>query len=140
MYLLQTDTADQNDVTAYLDSAVYDAMAVRLKRKGSGVLVLICDQADDSAVAVSKTVFEYGRKAKLKFAVAIAELSTGRVYFLGNEPTKCQQMIANFVMNCDLPIKEKYIVKTKLPFQTELQEKLDHFTYRDFKEGNFLSE
>ncbi|MDE6019383.1 MAG: hypothetical protein K2H01_00075, partial [Ruminococcus sp.] len=64
--------------------------------------------------------------------------STGNVYFLGNVQTKCQQMIANFVMNCDLPIKEQYIHKDKLQFQYDLAEKMKDFNLKDFKNDNFF--
>ncbi|MDE6155531.1 MAG: hypothetical protein K2F67_03740, partial [Eubacterium sp.] len=76
---------------------------------------------------------------KINIALAICELSSRRVYFLGTEKTKCQQLISNYVMNCDLPIKEQYIGKERLPFQNELEEKMKSFNIKDFKNGNFTA-
>lgn len=78
-----------------------------------------------------------GKKEQLKIALAVCEMSTGRVYFLGNVKTKCQQMIANFAMNCDVPINDKYIGKERLSFQDELEEKMKSFNIKDFRAGKF---
>lgn len=75
----------------------------------------------------------------MKVSYAIAELSTGRVYFLGNMPTKCQQLTANFVMNCEVPIKDEYIGKEKLPYQDKLEDKMKTFTLSAFKNGEFYA-
>ena len=40
-------------------------------------------------------------------------------------------------MNCDMPIKDKYIHKEKMPFQLELEKKAEKFTLKDFNNGNF---
>ena len=138
-YIVCEDEVDKNDVIAYLDSAIYDTTAGLLKRKGNAVMLFICDTAAEDAVALSKTVTPLGRKDQLKFTVAIAEMSTGRVYFLGNRVTKCQQMIANFVMDCEVPIKDEYKGKEKLPFQTALEERMQSFNLKDFKEGIFYA-
>lgn len=136
-YIVNSDEVDRNDILAYLDSAVFDITANNLKRSGSAVVCFICDKAEEDAIALSKMITASGKKEQLKFAIAIAEVSTKRVYFLGNCKTKCQQMIANFVMNCDVPIKEEYIAKEHLPFQAQLEEKMKDFNIKDFKSGNF---
>lgn len=126
-YIVTTDTLSGEVLTASLNAAVYDCNVVNFKQKGTGVLLLLCHKADESAIALSKNIHSFGRKNTLQFAVAICELSGGKVYFLGNKPTKYQQMIANYVMNCDVPIKEQYIGKEQLPFQQKLEEDLEHF-------------
>lgn len=138
-YVFVDNDIDKNDILAYMDSAIYDVTAVDIKRRGNGIVLFICDNADESAVALSKTITPLGKKEQLKFATAIVEISTKRVYFLGNKQTKCQQMIANFVMNCEVPIKEKYIVNEKLPFQYELEEHMKDFNIKDYKNGTFYS-
>lgn len=134
-YIVKTETADRNDMLAYSDAMIYDLTAVNLKRKGNAVLLMICDSAEEGAIALSKDITSLGKKGQLRAASAICELSTGRVYFLGNKITKCQQMISNFVMNCDLPIKEKFIVQDKLPFQLALEQKMESFNLKDFNNG-----
>lgn len=136
-YIADVENADRNDILAYLESVIYDLTMSIVKRKGCGVLCIITDNADESAVALSKMITPLGKKEKLKIAIAVAEVSTGRVYFLGNDKTKSQQMIANFVMNCDVPIKDKYIGKEKLPFQYEIEEKMKSFSLKDYKNGDF---
>lgn len=136
-YCISLDDADRNDVLAYLDCVIYDITVKNLKRKGNAVLCFITDKAEDDAIALSKMITPLGKKEQIKIAVAICEVSSGRVYFLGNVKTKCQQLTANFVMNCDVPIKEQYIGKERLPFQDELEEKMKSFNIKDFKAGTF---
>ena len=69
---------------------------------------------------------------------AIAEADTGRVYFLGNRVSKCQQMIANYVMGCELPIADANKGE-RLPFQDKLEEKMKTFTLAEFKNGTFFA-
>lgn len=136
-YCISLDDADRNDVLAYLDCVIYDITVKNLKRKGNAVLCFITDKAEDDAIALSKMITPLGKKEQIKIAIAICEVSSGRVYFLGNVKTKCQQLTANFVMNCDVPIKEQYIGKERLPFQDELEEKMKSFNIKDFKAGTF---
>lgn len=136
-YGVCVNNIDRNDVLAYLDSAIYDITVQNLKRKGSGVICFFTDNAEDSAVAMSKMMTYLGKKNQIKIALAICETDSKRVYFLGNVKTKCQQMIANFAMNCDVPLKEQFVGKEKLPFQQELEEKMKSFNLKDFKNGNF---
>ncbi len=136
-YCVSLDDVDRNDVLAYLDCVIYDITVKNLKRKGNAVLCFITDKTEDDAIALSKMITPLGKKEQIKIAIAICEVSSGRVYFLGNVKTKCQQLIANFVMNCDVPIKEQYIGKERLPFQDELEEKMKSFNIKDFKAGTF---
>ena len=48
-------------------------------------------------------------------------------------------MIANYAMNCNIPIDEKYIGTEKLPFQSELAEHMKDFNLKDFKDGTFYA-
>lgn len=136
-YIVKIENLDKNDVLAYLDEMIYDLTSNCFKRKGNGVLCLITDNAQDDAVEISKMITPLGRKGQLKIALAIDETDTGNVYFQGNEETKNKTLIANFVMNCDMPIKDKYIHKEKMPFQLELEKKAEKFTLKDFNNGNF---
>lgn len=138
-YCASIENVDRNDILAYIDTVIFDITVKSLKRKGDAVICFITDKANDDAIALSKMITPLGKKEQIKIAVAICELSSGRVYFLGNENTKCQQLIANFVMNCELPIKEQYIGKERLPFQNELEEKMKSFNINDFKNGNFTA-
>lgn len=138
-YIVNIDELDKNDIIAYQQSSIYDITSVTIKRKANAVMLYICDRADDGAISLSKMITPLGKKETIKFANAIVELSTGRCYFLGNKPTKNQQLIANFVMNCEVPIKDKYIANEKLPFQAELEEHMKDFNIKDFKNGNFYA-
>lgn len=138
-YACAVDNVDKNDVLAYLDAVIYDLTVQNIFRRGSAVLCFVTDRAQEDAVALSKMVTALGKKEQLKVAISICELSTGRVYFLGNVKTKCQQMIASFVMNCELPIKEQYIGWERLPFQDELEERMKAFNLKDFRAGNFTA-
>ena len=121
----------------YLESVINDITINSLKRKGNVVLCFVTDNAKEDAISLSKMITPLGKKEKIKIALSICETATGRVYFLGNVQTKCQQMIANFVMNCDVPIKDQYIGKEKLQFQFDIEEKMKNFNITDFKNGNF---
>lgn len=138
-YAVSLDNVDRNDVLAYLDSVIQDITVHSLKRKGNAVLCFVAENAADDAIALSKMITPLGKKEQLKIALAICEIASGRVYFLGNVQTKCQQMIANFVMNCNLPIKEQYICSDKLQFQYDLEERMQDFTIKDYLSGNFTA-
>ncbi|MBR3150026.1 MAG: hypothetical protein IKF64_07640 [Eubacterium sp.] len=137
-YLVKTDELDKNDVIAHLDSVVYDFTAVMMKRSGNAVLTFVCNKADDGAIELSKTITVMGRKEKVKIAIAIAELETSRVYFLGNSPTKCQQMIANYVMSSEVPIPDT-LKGERLPYQDALEERMKSFDLNEYRRGNFFS-
>ena len=137
-YIVNIDELDKNDVIAHLDSVVYDITAVLMKRAGNAVLLFVCDKADDEAIALSKSITTMGKKDKIKIAMAIAEVSTGRVYFLGNNPTKCQQMIATYAMNTEVPIEDS-LKGERLPFQDELEEHMKNFDLNEYRRGNFFS-
>ena len=136
-YLVCVDELDKNDIIAYLDAAVYDVTVGNLRRKGNCVVAFICSSVDEDALSLSKAVTAMGRKNQLKFTPAIVDVKQGRVYFSGLNPTKCQQMTANFLMNCSVPIDDKYKGQEKLKFQYELEEKMKSFTINDFKNGTF---
>ena len=136
-YIVCVDELEKSDVIAYLDSAVYDTTAVNLKRRGNCVTLFLCNSVKEEALSLSKAVTAMGKKNQLKFTSAIVDVSNGRVYFAGLNPTKCQQMTANYVMNCSLPIKDEFKGKEKLAFQYELEEKMKSFDIKDFKSGTF---
>ena len=138
-YIVCDDEIDKNDVIAYQQSAIYDITAVNVKRRANAIMLYICDNADDGAVSLSKAITPLGKKEQIKIANSIVELSSKRCYFLGNKPTKCQQMIANYVMNCALPIKDKFKLNEKLPFQYELEEHMKDFNIKDFNNGTFFA-
>lgn len=138
-YAVQVEALNRDDVLAYSDVAVNDLTVQKLKRKGDCVICFVTDKADDSAIAISKVITPFGRREQLKVSYAIAEVQTGRVYFLGNMATKLQQMTANYVMNCDVPIKDEYIGKERLPFQGELEERMKSFTIAEFRNGTFYT-
>lgn len=139
IYIVGEETIDKNDIIAYQSSAIYDILSVNLKRKGDGIVVFVCDKADNSAIELSKAITPLGNKNQIIIANAIIELSTKRCYFLGNDPTKCQQMIANYIMGCSLPIESKYIGDERLPFQDDLEERMKDFNIKDFKNGKFYA-
>lgn len=136
-YCVAVDDIDRNDVLAYLDSVIYDITVRNLKKKGNAVICFVTNKAQEDAIALSKMITPLGKKEQIKIAISIVELSTRRVYFLGNVKTKCQQLVVNFAMNCELPLKEQYIGKERLPFQDALEEKMKEFTIKEFKAGNF---
>lgn len=138
-YIVCDDEIDKNDVIAYQQSAIYDITAVNIKRRANAVMLYICDKAEDGAISLSKSITPLGKKEQIKIANSIVELSSKRCYFLGNKPTKCQQMIANYVMNCALPIKDKFKLNEKLPFQYELEEHMKNFNIKDFNNGTFFA-
>ncbi len=139
IYCAVIDGLDRNDVIAHTDAVLDDLTVRRLKRRGDAVVCFISDSPQESAIALSKTVTTYGKKEQLKIATAIVCPRESRVYFLGNMATKCQQLIVNHVMNCELPLKDKYICKDRLPFQDELAKHMESFNITDFKNGNFFA-
>lgn len=137
-YIADIENVDRNDVIAYLDTVTYDVTVKYLRRKGNVVILFVTDKAMDDAVALAKMVTVLGKKGQLKIAFAIMELSTNRCYFLGNKASKCQQMIANYAMNCDVPIKDEFIGKERLSCQDELEEHMMSFDLKKFRDGQFL--
>lgn len=138
-YIVCDDEIDKNDIIAYQESAIYDVTSVNIRRKGDGVMLYICNKANEDAIELSKMTVPLGKKEQIKFTNAIVELSTGRVYFLGNNPTKCQQMIANFVLGTDVPIDKELMGAERLPFQDKLEKHMEDFNIKDFKNGTFYA-
>ena len=136
-YIVNIEKVDKNDILAYLDEMIYDLTSNLFRRKGNGVLCFITDTACDDAIEISKMITPLGRKGQMKIALAIDETDTGNVYFQGREENKNKTQIANFVMNCEMPVKDKFIHKEKLPYQKELEKKAEKFTLKDFNNGNF---
>lgn len=136
-YIVNIEKVDKNDILAYLDEMIYDLTSNLFRRKGNGVLCFITDTACDDAIEISKMITPLGRKGQMKIALAIDETDTGNVYFQGREENKNKTQIANFVMNCEMPVKDKFIHKAKLPYQKELEKKAEKFTLKDFNNGNF---
>lgn len=136
-YIVNVDDADRNDVLAYLDVVIQDITIKNLKKRGDAVICFITNKADDSAISLSKMITPIGKKEQLKIAIAICEPSSGNVYFLGNDDSKNKRMIANFVMNCEVPIKDKFIHKDKLQFQYDIENKMEEFTIKAFEKGEF---
>lgn len=138
-YGVSVDSIDKNDVLAYLDEIIDDITIKNLKRKGNAVLFFVTDKAEDSAIELSKMITPLGKKDNIKIAIAIVEPESKKIYFRGNEESICRRLIANYVMNCDVPIKDKFIHKEKMQFQYDLEEKMESFTIKDFKDGNFYA-
>lgn len=137
-YVVSTEDLTRGDVLAYSDAAFTDLTVQKLKRSGNGVILFVTDKARDEAIDLSKSITCYGKRDQLQIAYAIAEANTGKVYFLGNRVSKCQQMIANYVMGCALPIPDEN-KGGRLPFQDKLEEKMKTFTIADFKNGTFFA-
>ena len=136
-YIVNIEKVDKNDILAYLDEMIYDLTSNLFRRKGNGVLCFITDTACDDAIEISKMITPLGRKGQMKIALAIDETDTGNVYFQGREENKNKTQIANFVMNCEMPVKDNFIHKEKLPYQKKLEKKAEKFTLKDFNNGNF---
>lgn len=138
-YVCGIDDLSKDDVLAYLDCAVNDLTVRRLKRAGNCLLVFVTDKAQGGAVALSKMVCTFGKKEQLKIALAIVEPENERCYFLGNMQTKTQQMAAEYLMNCSVPIPEKLKHNEILPFQKELEKHMEDFTVKSYLDGSFYA-
>ena len=136
-YFADVEDLNRDDVTAYTDIVINDIAVHNLKRSGNGVICFVTDKAQESAVALSKMITPLGKKEQIKIAIAIVEPETSKCYFLGNMQTKCQQMIANYILKAPVPIPEELKGKEKLPFQSELEEKMKHFSAKEFLNGTF---
>lgn len=136
-YIIRVEELNKDDVMAYLDTAISDIAIHNLKRAGNGVVVFITDNADEGAVSLSKMITALGKKEQLKIGIAIVEPQNSKCYFLGNMQTKMQQMIVNNIMNCDIPIPENAKFKERLPYQLELEEKMEDFTIKSYLDGSF---
>lgn len=138
-YVANIKSLTRNDILAYLDATINDITIQNLKKSGNAVLCFVTDNAEDDAISLSKMITPLGKKEKLKVAICIVEPSTKKCYFLGNMQTKCQQMIANYVLRCDIPIDDKYKGDKRLPFQDELEERMKDFDIKEFKNGTFYA-
>ena len=139
IYCVKLEKGDRNDVIAYCEEAKNDLLSNKFKRKGECVVFFICDDADESAVALSKSFTRVfvSRYNVIIISPVIIEPGSKKVYFLGNRISRTQKLVSEFAMNCELPIKDKYICFEKLKFQKELEEKMKDFNLADFKSGKF---
>ena len=139
LYCVTLDSCDRNSIIAYTDAARTDLIRNRLKKSGECVVLFICDEAEESAVELSKS---FSRSVMSRYNVitvspATVEVKTKRVYFLGNRISPAQKLVINNVMNCDFPLKDKFIGKEKLSFQEKLEAEMSDFNIKDFKSGKY---
>ena len=139
IYCAEIESLSRSDILAYIDVVLNDITVHNLKRKGNAVICFVTDKAEEEAIAVSKMITPIGKKEQLKIALAIVEPKTKRCYFLGNMETKCQQIIANFVLKCNIPIPEENKGEKRLPFQDELEKHMEDFDIKSFKNGTFFA-
>ena len=138
-YVTEISSLSKDDILAYIDVVINDITVHNLKRSGNEVVCFVTDKPQEDAIALSKMITPLGKKEQIKIAVAIAQPGESRCYFLGNMPTKCQQMIASYVLKCSLPIADKYKGERHLPFQDKLEIHMADFNIKDFKNGTFYA-
>lgn len=138
-YVVNIDDLTRNDIIAHLDAVINDITVQKLKRVGNAVVCFVTDKAQDDAIAISKMITPLGKKEKIKIAISIVEPEASKCFFLGNKQTKCQQMIANYVVHCSIPIEDKYKSGERLPFQDELEKHMEDFNIKDFNNGSFFA-
>lgn len=138
-YAAEIESLSRSDILAYIDVVIQDITVHNLKRKGNAVICFVTDKAEEEAIAVSKMITPLGKKEQIKIALAIAEPETGKCYFLGNAKTKCQQIIANYVLKCNIPIPKENIGDIRLSFQNELEKHMEDFDIKSFKNGTFYA-
>ncbi len=131
VYCSRIDKLSRGDIIAYLDTVINDITYHTLKRQGNGVLLFVTDDAEEGAVSLSKLIVNLGRKNQIRLAIAIAQPQNGKLFFLGNQQTKRQQMIVNYAMLSALPIEDRLKAVDKLDFQAALSEKLNTATVSD---------
>lgn len=139
IYAAEIDSLSRSDILAYIDVVINDITVHNLKRKGNTVICFVTDKAEEEAVAISKMITPLGKKELIKIAIAIVEPKTSKCYFLGNMQTKCQQIIANFVLRCNIPIPKENVGDKRLPFQDELEKHMEDFDIKSFKNGTFYA-
>lgn len=138
-YVANINELSRSDILAYLDTVITDITVQNLKKSGNAVLCFVTDKAEEDAISLSKMITPLGKKEKIKIAICIVEPASKKIYFLGNMLTKCQQMIVNYVMRCNIPIDDKYKGDKRLPFQDRLEERMKDFNIKDFKNGTFYA-
>ena len=138
-YVVDVDSLSRDDVLAYLDVVVNDLTVRNLKRSGNCIICFVTDKAEDGAVALSKMVCNFGKKEQLKIAFAVVEPENSKCFFLGNMQTKCQSLVADYIMRSPTPIPDSLMHKERLPFQSELEEHMEEFTLKSFNDGTFYA-
>jgi hypothetical protein len=136
-YLVKAEKADKNDLISYLDEAQADIQMKSVIRRADAVVCIITDTLQPDAYALTKTMLRLGRKSETKIALCVYETDSNYVYFLGNDTTRCQKMIAETIMSTYIPYDDKYKSADKLPFQLELENELAEYTLNDFKDGKY---
>ncbi len=126
----------KDDVITYLDIAVNHITSANIKR-GSIVMLLITNNVSEGAASLSKVTASLGRRNQLQANVALLETGSKKCFFLGNKASKCQQMILSYVMLCKSPIDKELRGDEKIEFQKELEEHMETFTIKDYKNGKF---
>lgn len=136
-YVVQVESLSREEILAYLDIVINNVTVHNLKRSGNAVICFVTDKSEDGAVAISKMITPLGKKEQIKIALSIVEPQSKKCYFLGNMPTKCQQMIVRYVMGSSLPIENSLKGEKRLAFQDELEIHMKKFNIKEFKNGTF---
>lgn len=138
-YVVDVDSLSREDVLAYLDVVVNDLTVRNLKRSGNCIICFVTDRAEDGAVALSKMVCTFGKKEQLKIALAVVEPENSKCFFLGNMQTKCQRLVADYIMRSPTTIPDSLMHKERLPFQDELETHMEEFTLKSYNDGTFYA-
>lgn len=139
IYAANIESLSRSDILAYIDAVIHDITIRNLRRKGNAVICFVTDKAEEEAIAISKMITPLGKKEQIKIALAIVQPSDKKCYFLGNTQTKCQQLIANYVLKSDIPIPDKLKGERHLPFQDKLEKHMEDFDIKSFKNGTFYA-
>lgn len=137
-YAATFDDVSGRVVEEYMNAALCDLTDTHFKRKGEGVVLFVGYHLDGSAIDISKD-FErrqFGRRKTMTVYPVLVELSSRRVYFLGNKVCRAQKMAVNYVLNCELPLKPEYIGQEKLACQNALSKSLASFDIKRFRNDN----
>lgn len=138
-YMAEIRSLSRNDILAYIDAVINDITVHNLKRKGNAVICFVTDKAEEGAIEISKMITPLGKKEQIKIALSIVQPEDRKCYFLGNMPTKCQQMIANYVLKCNIPIPDELKGENRLPYQDKLEKHMADFDIKSFKNGTFYA-
>ncbi|MEZ3421054.1 MAG: hypothetical protein K1V95_03940 [Eubacterium sp.] len=138
-YAAQIESLSRSDILAYIDAVIHDITVQNLKRKGNAVLCFVTDKAEEEAIAISKMITPLGKKEQITIALAIVQPGDKRCYFLGNMQTRCRLLIANFVLKCGIPIPDTLKGEKRLPFQDALEQHMQDFDIKSFKNGTFYA-
>lgn len=134
LYFAKCKKLTAADFFACSDAVTSAMAAANVRQKQTAVLLIAADSIDTDVLSYSKMTTVLG---KIMVYPMLVDVPAGLAYFFNDNSGKTAFALKNALGYPDGQIPEECKQKAQLPFQKELEKKMQYFTIKDYKDGRF---